>query len=207
MRSHASPVIALALGLGLMLGGQATAGSNLVANPGFETGSFSDWTVSGTISTMPKYTYVTDVTYAYGPHSGSYYALIGAESTDPLTLSQTISTIAGDQYTFSWYLASDSSEENQFTATWNGSTVSSQSDIGVQGYTLYSFTETATSSSTTIAFSIYNNPGYFYLDDVSVTQNPISLFAVPEPSSLVLGGLGAIAVIAVSRRARRRIAR
>jgi hypothetical protein len=190
--------------LGLALSGQAKAGGNLVLNGGFETGNFTDWSLSGNT----QYTMVTDKTFgskagsSYAPHSGNYYALLGPVGSLG-TMSQTIATTAGQSYTFSWWMASDGDFANEFSASWNGTQVLDQQDIPVQGYVEYSFTVQATGSSTLIEFSYRDDPGYLSLDDVSVTQS-ISTLSVPEPSSAVLACLGTLMIVAVPFRSGRR---
>jgi hypothetical protein len=186
--------------LSLVLSGHAMAGGNLVMNGGFETGDFTDWSLSGNT----EYTMVTDKTFgskaddSYVPHSGRYYALLGPIGS-PGTMSQTIDTTAGQSYTFSWWLASDGDVANQFSASWNGTQVFAQQDIPAQGYVQYSFTEEATSSSTMIQFSYRDDPGFLSLDDVSVTAS-ISTQAVPEPSSVVLACVAGLTILAGSFR-------
>jgi hypothetical protein len=190
--------------LGLALSGQAMAGGNIVMNGGFETGDFTDWSLSGNT----QYTMVTDRTFgsksgsSYAPHSGSDYALLGPIGSLGM-LSQTLATTAGQSYTFSWWLASDGDYANEFSASWNGTQVFDQQDIPVQGYVEYSFTVQATSSSTVIEFNYRDDPGYLSLDDVSVTAS-ISTQSVPEPSSAVLACLGTLMIVAVPLRSRLR---
>lgn len=148
---------------------------NLVQNCGFETGDFSYWDLTGDTST----TFVSDSSLAR-PKSGDYFAALGSVGTDAI-LSQTISTEAGAEYNFSFWLASDGGTPNDFTAWWDGTAVFSESDIPWQPYILESFTVTATSSLTTIEFDASNTPGYLRLDDVNVVA--------AEPNLGFLGSL------------------
>jgi Ca2+-binding RTX toxin-like protein len=136
---------------------------NLVQNPGFETGDFTNWTLSGN-------TGFTSVT-TDKPHSGSYAAHLGPiGSLGFITQSQQVSTIAGGQYTFSWWLANDDpGTPSEFVASWNGTTVLDQVDVPPQAYKLYSYTVNATSASTPLQFGFRQDPAWLDLDDVSVT--------------------------------------
>jgi PEP-CTERM motif-containing protein len=82
----------------------------------------------------------------------------------------------------------------EFLAQVNGVTVFDQSNIPPQPYTRYSFPFIATGTSTDVKFGFRNDPGAFFLDDISVN-------AVPEPSSVWLGLLvTAFAIVVVRRR-------
>jgi hypothetical protein len=195
--------LGLVVFLSLALSGRAMAGGNLVMNGGFETGDFTDWSLSGNT----RYTMVTDETFGSKPgsssvpQSGNDYALLGPVGSLG-SMSQTIATTAGQSYIFSWWMASDGDFANQFSATWNGAQVFDQQDIPVQGYVEDSFTVQATGSSTVIQFSYRDDPGYLSLDSVSVTA-AISALSVPEPSSAVLACLGTLMMVAVPLRSGR----
>src|SRR5204862_6160179 len=87
-----------------------TPGSCLVANPGFETGTFSGWTQSGDTG----FTTVATIM----PHTGAFAAHLG-----PLTegfLTQTLTTVPGQNYHVSFWLALDDGTPNDFSATFAG---------------------------------------------------------------------------------------
>lgn len=154
---------------------------NLLQNCGFEAGNFSGWTQSGNTDS----TFVVANFDGFLPNSGALFAAMGPADTDGF-LSQTLATTPGAFYTIAWYLASDGSTPNDFNVTWDGNTIFSQADITVPDWILYSFTEVATSASTSLTFGFRNDLGYLALDDTSVTGTETS--TVPEPSSLALLG-------------------
>jgi hypothetical protein len=162
---------------------------NLVANCGYETGTFSSWTVTGAGPTV-----VEGAGFDTGPNSGSYFAALGAVGSDG-HVAQTLSTVAGQTYTFNFFLASDGGTPSDFTAQWDGTTLVSLTNTPATPYIPYSFTVTGTGSDT-ILFNARNDPSYWGLDDVSVVAST----ATPEPSSLIgsllmlglLAGCGAI---------------
>lgn len=197
----------VAVVLCLVLAGPALAGGNLVANPGFETGDFTGWTLAGNVDGN---TVVAPAGFDnWLPHSGNFFAALGAVGSDNF-MSQSIATTAGQAYTFSWFLGSDGQLPNDFTALWNGSTVIALSQTPATpgynpdgppaaAYAFYAFTEVATGASTTIQFNSRNDPAYWALDDVSVTAG-----AVPEPSSLVLSSIAVLTLAGYAGRRRRR---
>ena len=164
---------------------------NIVTNPGFETGDLTGWlfTPAGSGSLLIVGT-------EDGTHSGNYEADFGGVTSGSYdTISQVLATIPGQTYTFSFWLASDDGDDNGQQALWDGSLVLNLVNFG-QSYTLYSFTETATSSSTSIAFAGYNPPAWNGLDDVSVDAST----ATPEPATMILLGVGGVVFGALRRR-------
>jgi hypothetical protein len=187
MRS--ASILAVLLGLSSVLSAGASIcdaiPGNIVTNCGFETGDFTGWTVVD----GSDETFVEGSSFDTGPNSGNFFAALGAVGSDG-SVSQTLTTVPGQTYNFSFWLASDGGLPNDFTAQWNGTGLISLLDTPATAYTLYSFTETAVSSSTTITFLERNDPSWWGLDDVSV----VATAATPEPGTLsgscLLLGLG-----------------
>ncbi|HEX4142097.1 MAG TPA: carbohydrate binding domain-containing protein [Pirellulales bacterium] len=190
----AATLVAIAVAF---FGAGSALASNLVDNPGFETGDLTDWTRSGNT------TYITVVNYTPYVHSGDYGLQFSGTSADGGAgiLSQTLATDPGQDYVVDFWLYSPGGG-NGFSVTFDGNTLFSEIDVPAAmptpAYTEYTFTSTAKNSSALLQFSAYDNPGFFGLDDVSVTL-------VPEPSAVVLLALGAmgIASAAIRRRVRR----
>jgi PEP-CTERM motif len=182
---------------------------NLVANCGFETGDFTSWTLAGNdVPGEAGNLYGVEGTDPFplpggtAPNSGNFQAFFADLAANPTTLSQTISTVAGGEYSVSFYLAQQlvgpGTVNNAVSVAFGGTTLTSLTDVAVQGYEQFSFTTHATTSSSLLAITLGNDVGEFLLDDVSVTA-----IAVPEPASawLMLIGLGGgLGVLAHRRR-------
>jgi hypothetical protein len=185
----------------------AVAG-NVVANCGFETGDFTDWTISGNTANQDGSYYGVD---AFDANSGNYGAYMSEDflaSSSAVDLSETLATTIGDSFDVTFYLEQDTAPylgyTHAFTATWGGTTILSltptvASPGPVGSFTEYTFTETATAASTTLQFAFQNDDQYWSFDDVSVVDTS----AVPEPSTILLGGtaLGALLLLRRRRRA------
>lgn len=164
------------------------AWADLVSNGGFETGDFTGWIFSGNP--------IPGTVNTANPHSGLYAAdLIAAGS--PSFMAQSLSTTPGATYNLTYFLgvSPDSTGGSvEFMTQVDGVTVFNQTNIPPQAYTRYSFAFVAIGTSTDLKFGFRNDPGSFFLDDVSVAS-------IPEPASFWLGSLAtALAIIAMRRR-------
>ncbi len=167
----------------------AHAQTNLVQNPGFETGNFTNWTIGNSNN---------DIAFVGPgvPHSGSFAAELGGEGT-LAPVSQTLPTVSGESYIFSFYFGSDGTIPNEFRVSFGDSQLFDSTNIAASNYTLESFNVVATDATTTIAFGGRDDLGFVDLDDVSVVAN------VPEPSTWAMLSLGAVCagVVVFRRRA------
>jgi hypothetical protein len=164
----------------------ADAGTNVVANPGFETGSLSPWTSCGSTTT-------TAVTTAQA-HSGSYSVLLGSTKTPEVNgtagVCQTVTVPAGATLTFWVY------EGTTDTIQYVDQEADILSTSGTQLAQLYSEAK-STSGWVQKSFSLSSYAGqtvelyfgvkgngyskddiYEYLDDVALTGTSAS----PSPS-------------------------
>jgi hypothetical protein len=181
--------------------------ANIVQDPGFEAGPSGNdtfWNFSGW-RTGPLDTPV---------HSGLYDATTGCSgatcvatsSTHAASLSQTLTTVAGQRYDLSFWFGGDGAPD-EIKVLWGANTVLDLQDSQIVSNnglseTLYTVTNLlATGASTVLAFYGRQDPGQNGLDDVSVTP---SVSSVPEPTGwamMIVGLFGAGALLRGRRRA------
>jgi hypothetical protein len=168
------------------------ASANLVVNPGFETGDFTGWTLSG--NTSPLTMGVTTT----AAHTGSFGVSAGPVGSLGF-LSQDLVTDPGASYDLTFWLRNDGGIPNQFQASWNGSVIAGSviDNVGALAYTQFTFPGLlATGSSTALQFGFRQDPAFWSFDDVSVdTSAPAS---VPEPFSTLWLGLTLTGMLGVS---------
>jgi alpha-tubulin suppressor-like RCC1 family protein len=135
----------------------------IVANGGFETGDFTGWS----IAESAKASTASVVTDAQEVHSGTY----GAQCR-LVTLSQTLNTIPGMNYTLSFWLNPQGPGTNQITVSWNGLALLDQTNLPEVGWTNFQFTVTGAGPGAALQFVFPISPGdvsdICALDDVSV---------------------------------------
>jgi hypothetical protein len=147
---------------------RAWAQGNLLTNPGFERGSFSGWSVTGTSPTYGVSTagFIIPGTNPPTPvvvHSGNYagYALVCSfctEDGDYLELSQTVTLVPGDIYTVAFWLGNGSTESygNQSGVRLNGTDLNMTTfppDVS-PGYQVESGSFIATQANSTFTFHV-----------------------------------------------------
>ncbi|MGA2544490.1 MAG: hypothetical protein ABSG78_23315 [Verrucomicrobiota bacterium] len=151
-------------GMVSLLVSQSVQGQNLLANPGFETGDFTGWTLSGSTAFEGVST-----SFATTPSSGSYSAFFGAVGSYNI-ISQTISTAVGDKYNISFALDNSGGPYSEAFVDWGGTQVWDVQPSGTFGWNVLGFNEVATGTSTTISFGFEQVPSYFNLDNTAVVD-------------------------------------
>lgn len=171
------------------------AEANIVTNGDFETGSFDTGNPSSPswIPSDPNNVFIDN---AFTHNGSSYDAAIGGDPSNPGTLTQTLTTTPGQEYTLDFWV-SDSQSGNlldSFEVSFGGFDSNNTPNLitGDQAtaYTHLTFDipgSDITSTSTDLLFtaSTFFGGTPWNLDDVSVT--PVTT-AVPEPTSIALLG-------------------
>lgn len=155
--------------------------ADFLVNGGFETGSFSGWTLNGN----------TDFNFVQSgfSHSGNYAAWFG-EPGALGTLSQSFNTTPGGIYSLSFWFAGFGDDPSAFIATANSvvllDLINPEYDLDYQFYTFQFQADTPRS---TISFAFRDDFYYVNLDDVSIAFVGT---AVPEPAALTAFGIGVV---------------
>jgi hypothetical protein len=154
---------------------------NLVLNPGFELDGVSliDQAPQGwNFAPASGGDFVVDSSDSRGdtPRSGSFWAGFSSASGQNDTISQTIPTVPGGVYDFSFWVNNLSGEDASYlTASWGATAVlqiTPGDNVAANGWTRFDFIVIATGTNTTINFSGRNAASQIGLDDVSAT--PVS---------------------------------
>ena len=156
-----------------------------ILNGGFETGTFTNWTATGSfaISTLANYR-----------HSGTYGAQLATFGSAGY-LSQTLSTTPGAVYSISfWFHNPVSHTNNNFQVSWNGTVLLDMTNFPVIGWTNIQMTVTATAGVSVLQFGYRNDSAYFGLDDVSVSSvQPLVIASLSfSGTNLVFNGIGGL---------------
>ena len=184
----------------ILLISSANSKAEQVQNGDFETGNLSGWSAGASIGVDSRSDFV---------HSGVYGLAFGAVGFNS-PLAQNLATEIGATYSVSFWLnifSSSPNFPNAVTLSWGNSIIFDQTDLSADGWTQYSFVETAVSTTTLLEFGLRQDPGASGLDDISVVQitpgtDPIP--AVPEPSTwaMMILGFAGIGFMAFRRKSK-----
>ena len=173
-------------------------GQSIAQNGGFENGNFSNWTLigSGTVGGSIYNGVVSAGSFSGNSgtnfiHTGTYGAFLG-DSPQIGTISQTLTTVPGQGYLLSFWLANPmSGSVQQFLVNWNTNSPAINqiyylTNPPVLPWTNITFVVTATGTNSSLQFGAQNDPQGFGLDDVSVKPIPLpSITAFTKTNNVV----------------------
>ena len=179
-------MLSLCAGLLLLAPSPLARAQNLVQNPGFETGDFTDWTTTPAAAGSLFLVTPTPLGIASsGTHSAGFGAVMGLDDT----ISQTLATAPAEEYIFSFWVKNTPLFGGSYlTASWNNQALLTITPATTEAdWTKYQFTETATGPAT-ISFAGHNLTDFAYVDDVRVTAAvPDSPLGRALPALLLFG--------------------
>lgn len=164
------------------------AAAALVTNGGFETGDFTGWTRTGAV----RFVGVDDTL----PNSGDFAAAFSPNLDS--TISQSISTFAGQSYRITLFLAHEApgaaTPVNAFKYSFGGVEIGSFANFAQRDYAPIIVDRVGTGAPMTLSFTFKDTrPSRFFIDDISVVRlariNGV-LTPLPEPAtwfSMLLG--------------------
>jgi hypothetical protein len=174
-----------------LFGAGAAFGTNIVLNPGFETGNFTSWTADS----GPHWLVESSDGAILGPHSGNFYANNACSGASCITtpnsfLFQNLTTVVNQAYTLTfWYdrgaMFTGPAGPEELLVLWNGThaidLAQATSGFSDPGWTQFTVTGlTASSTSTHLEFRGRQDSAQLGVDDIDVEASS----AVPEPASL-----------------------
>jgi hypothetical protein len=176
----------LLLPLSGFIGNVGASTANLVQNGNFETGNSQNWSLNGSLQFICSPTAGT-------ASQGNFAWQFDAYTSSPASLSQSISTIAGQEYNLTFDSSVIGGAGNFLSVSIGDQILYSLANSPNYGWTTSSFNFTADQSNQNLVIRGASDPLWVEVDNISVT-------AVPETSTYALFGLGAFGMLMAIRR-------
>jgi len=152
-----APIVTSAIALGTLT---EDAGPTVGVNGGFETGDLTGWFSSG-VTVTPTFV---------GGELGNY----AAQTSSSGFLEQDVTTVAGQHYLLSFFVAGDpESTSTAFTAYWDGTPLVAETAVAA-GFTKFTFDVVGDASdpTTQLFFDFTGNHGNLFVDQMSISPTP-----------------------------------
>lgn len=189
--AHGLAMVAAAIGFTVASAGSAHALpiNTLVVNGGFETGDFTGWAGVGNTTFNGVQCPGPGATVQEGNCSG-FFGPVGSTGG----IQQSITTLANTLYEVTFFYLPDGGNPSSISASFAGVPLLNLVNPPASAtYIGRSFIVAAPSTSSNLLFNFRDDPGFLFLDSVSVVQTP-------EPATLGLLGLGLAVMAARYRR-------
>jgi len=170
---------AMVAAMGFAVGISGPAHAALITNGSFETGDLTGWTLTGNTAFIGVE--CPGAPFA-GPGDGNCDVFAGPVGSNG-TISQSFATVVGQFYTINFDFRPDGGTPSFFSAVWDAQpALFSVTNPAASAYEVLTFSALATTPTTTLSFNFRDDPGFLFLDSVSVS--------VPEPGTMALLGIG-----------------
>jgi hypothetical protein len=190
-------LLRISLALAILAFGTSALAQSLAANSDFQTGDFTGWTISGNPNSLGVCN-ISDCQAGEGFVPLDTYAAYFAPGAGMQAVGQNIATTPGQEYTLAFFVADpQGGAPAYFSVDFGSASVTVDNFGGSFGWQEYELSTTATSGETQLQFSMQNNPGFWFLDNIMVVQDSGS---APEPGTIVLFGSGLLAMGSIARR-------
>jgi hypothetical protein len=166
-----------------------TFAAPIVTNGNFAAGDFTGFTLSGD----------SDQDYVFG-FPGNFAAALTTSFTTG-SIAHTITDTAGQSYTLTFQITSDSAEPNSLVTSVGGVQLQSLTNVAdaMPDYLTETFNFVGKGSDI-INFTYRDDPGYIYLTNIAVNPAANVTAITPEPSSFVLLGTGILGTAGACKR-------
>jgi hypothetical protein len=139
--------------------------TNLIVNPGFETGNFAGWTTQAAASG-------SSFAVSGVAHTGAFGMYFAGVDYQYDQVAQAIATLPGRSYLLQFWVNNISPNGDSLRVWWEGNLIYEATPLGlsINQWTQLSFVVVSTGSSSELRFGGYDYPSSFSVDDFTLIQ-------------------------------------